>query len=258
MERALQFSGYEVAHVWGEGAHSGAQATSIFPQVIRWLWKDYPKPVNAGISKNYLLQDIILPGEGWKPVNNLQRFTDTKQAKATNGNVYIIENQTANQYSKLYLVTPKGKKVLCETNSNHFEGLALTPDQTQLYVVEPSSHWIWIFQINIDGTLRYKQHYGWLHVPDQAENAGGCAIACDNAGRVYVATRVGVQVLDQTGKVAAILPLPGNVPATNLYFGGFGFNTLFVACGQKIYSRKLNVRGVSPLDMPNKPPTPKL
>ncbi|MEJ7780560.1 MAG: alpha/beta hydrolase-fold protein [Daejeonella sp.] len=258
MERALQFSGYEVAHVWGEGAHSGGQATSIFPQVIRWLWKDYPKPVNAGTSKNYLLQEIVLPGEGWKPVNNLQRFTGTKQAKATNGYVYVIENQTANHYSKLYLITPKGKKLLCETNSNHFEGLALTPDQSQLYVAEPSSHWIWIYQINADGTLRYKQRYGWLHVPDQAENAGGCAIACDNAGHVYVATRMGVQVMDQIGKVAAMLPLPGNLPATSLYFSGFGFSTINVVCGQKTYSRKLNVRGISPVDSPNKPPIPKL
>ena len=42
MERALVFSGYEVNHVWGDGAHSGKQAASVFPDVMRWLWKDWP------------------------------------------------------------------------------------------------------------------------------------------------------------------------------------------------------------------------
>ncbi|WP_431215331.1 alpha/beta hydrolase [Puia sp. P3] len=31
MERALVFSGYDVRHVWGEGAHSGAHGTALFP-----------------------------------------------------------------------------------------------------------------------------------------------------------------------------------------------------------------------------------
>jgi enterochelin esterase-like enzyme len=51
MERALSFAGYEVNHVWGEGGHSGNQGNSIFPDAMRWLWKDWPKPVPKGNSK---------------------------------------------------------------------------------------------------------------------------------------------------------------------------------------------------------------
>src|SRR4029078_9983515 len=40
MERALKFSGYEVEHVWGDGGHTGKQATAIFPDAMRYLWKD--------------------------------------------------------------------------------------------------------------------------------------------------------------------------------------------------------------------------
>src|SRR5882672_8197329 len=47
MERALTFAGYEVKHAWGEGGHSGAQGNSIFPDVMRWLWKDWPKAAGA-------------------------------------------------------------------------------------------------------------------------------------------------------------------------------------------------------------------
>ena len=48
MERALSFAGYEVNHVWGEGGHNGNQGTSVFPDAMRWLWKDWPKPIVVG------------------------------------------------------------------------------------------------------------------------------------------------------------------------------------------------------------------
>src|SRR6204780_4202289 len=55
LERALTFAGYQVKHVWGEDGHNGNQGTSIFPEAMRWLWKDWPKPVVAGLSKNQFL-----------------------------------------------------------------------------------------------------------------------------------------------------------------------------------------------------------
>src|SRR6266850_7487854 len=52
MERALVFAGYEVEHTWGDGGHTGKQATAVFPDAMRWLWKDWPKQVAAGQTKN--------------------------------------------------------------------------------------------------------------------------------------------------------------------------------------------------------------
>jgi enterochelin esterase family protein len=31
---------YDVAHVWGEGAHSDAHGGAILPDVLRWIWRD--------------------------------------------------------------------------------------------------------------------------------------------------------------------------------------------------------------------------
>src|ERR1700690_4460050 len=42
---ALQYAGYDSTFVTGTGAHSGAQGGAILPDALRWLWKDYPKPV---------------------------------------------------------------------------------------------------------------------------------------------------------------------------------------------------------------------
>lgn len=67
MERALTFAGYEVAHAWGDGPHSSKHATEIFPDAMRWLWKDHPRAVEAGKGSDRL-QEIVIPGEGWETV----------------------------------------------------------------------------------------------------------------------------------------------------------------------------------------------
>jgi len=33
---------YDVKTVWGEGAHNGKHGGAIFPDTMRWLWRDYP------------------------------------------------------------------------------------------------------------------------------------------------------------------------------------------------------------------------
>jgi gluconolactonase len=66
MERALEFSGYEVNHVWGNGSHSGKQITAELPDALRWLWKDWPKPVGNGPTQNGTLNALLIPGEPWK------------------------------------------------------------------------------------------------------------------------------------------------------------------------------------------------
>ena len=32
---------YQVAHAWGDGGHTANHGASIFPEILRWLWKDY-------------------------------------------------------------------------------------------------------------------------------------------------------------------------------------------------------------------------
>ena len=64
MERALTFAGYEVNHVWGTGGHDSKQATSVFPEAMCWLWKDWPEPVKAGLGSQQM-KDLLIPGEGW-------------------------------------------------------------------------------------------------------------------------------------------------------------------------------------------------
>jgi len=48
MDRALEWAGYEHTHLWGDRAHDAAQAVCAFPDVLRYLWKDWPAPVKTG------------------------------------------------------------------------------------------------------------------------------------------------------------------------------------------------------------------
>lgn len=68
MESALSFSGYEVAHSWGHGGHDGVHAENIFPDVMRWLWKGWPKEVECGVSRNDMLSEIIDSQSQWQEI----------------------------------------------------------------------------------------------------------------------------------------------------------------------------------------------
>jgi enterochelin esterase-like enzyme len=68
MAHALEFAGYEERHDWGTGGHATKHATAVFPDAMRWLWKDWPQPVRTGATRNELLNAILIPGEGWQLV----------------------------------------------------------------------------------------------------------------------------------------------------------------------------------------------
>jgi len=43
MVAALTEKGYDVNYTWGIGTHSSKQAGAILPEMLRWLWRDYPR-----------------------------------------------------------------------------------------------------------------------------------------------------------------------------------------------------------------------
>jgi sugar lactone lactonase YvrE len=136
-------------------------------------------------------------------------------------------------------------------------GVTLSPDQTLLYVSDGGSHWVYSYQVQPDGALLYRQRYYWLHTPDDADDSGAGGMCVDQDGRLYVATRLGIQVCDQAGRVNAILPTPNGV-VTGLCFGGENFDTLYAACGSTLYKRKLKVSGANAWAAPHRPAPPGL
>ncbi|MGE0883288.1 MAG: SMP-30/gluconolactonase/LRE family protein [Blastocatellales bacterium] len=335
MERSLSFAGYEVAHVWGEGSHNGRHGTALFPEAMKWLWKDWPAPVKNGATRNNTLTDILIPGEGWQLVSEGHRFTEGPAANpkgevyftdgannrifkvgldgkvsefitnsnrgsgqalgpdgrlytvngsqqivaydptgkmsiiaegirgndivvASNGNIYVTEpNVPAIEQSNVWLIKPNGEKQVIDTGIKYANGITLSPDQTLLYVDDYRSHWVYSYQLKADGTPQFKQQYYWLHVPDTVDMSQADGMRVDRDGRLYVATKMGIQVCDQAGRVNAIIPTP-NGRISNLSFGGENGDTLFATCGDKVYKRKLKVKGAPAWDTPVRPAPPRL
>ena len=67
MNRALEFAGYDVRHVWGSGTHNTAHATALFPEAMAWLWRGWPATIQPGKSGNPGLK-ILQPGQDWQMV----------------------------------------------------------------------------------------------------------------------------------------------------------------------------------------------
>ena len=337
MERALKFAGYEVEHAWGDGGHNGKHGTAIFPDALRFLWKEWPALPKAGLGSPQL-KEILVPGADWQLVGEGYKFTEGPTANAAgevfynegpssttykvgpdgkpvvfladskkgdgqrfgpdgrlysvaaatqqilawdaagkaaviadgfkgndlvvanNGNIYVTDpNWTGanTNTSKVWLIKPDGSKQVVDTGLKFSNGVTLSPDQSLLYVADSRSHWVYSYQVKADGTLQHKQRYFHLHMPDTADDSGADGLRTDRDGRLWVATRLGLQVCDQAGRVNCIIPTP-NGKCSNLTFGGPNGDILYVSAGDKVFKRQVKVKGADHAAKPIKPGAPRL
>ena len=172
--------------------------------------------------------------------------------------MYVTEPfERGQKPGNVWFISADGAKRIVDTGLKYPHGITLSPDQSLLYVDDNRSRWVYSYQILADGSLANKQQYFHLHEPDTADDSGAEGMHCDRDGRLYVATRLGVQICDQAGRVELILPTP-NGRVANLAFGGEHFDTLFCTCGDKVFKRQLNVKGALPFAAPVKPAAPHL
>ncbi len=174
------------------------------------------------------------------------------------GGIYVTQpGWNGTDPSQIWYISPKGEKKVVDKGLRFSNGICLSPDQSLLYVADSRSHWVYSYQVQPDGSLAHKQKYFHLHVPDTAEDSGVDGLRVDRDGRLYCATRLGLQVCDQAGRVNCIIPTP-NGKLANLCFGGPNFDVIYACCGDKVYSRKVKTQGARAYDAPNKPATPRL
>jgi gluconolactonase len=178
------------------------------------------------------------------------------------GVIYVTEpGWDGKSPSKIHCLKPADggtfTDTVVDTGLKFSNGLCLSPDQSFLYVADSRSHWVSSYQVNADGTLANKQRFYHLHVPDTADDSGADGMRVDRDGRLWVATRMGIQVCDQAGRVNCIIPTP-NGKISNLCFGGPDFTTLLATCGDKVYVRKGKPTGAPHFLPPSTPHKPAL
>lgn len=183
-------------------------------------------------------------------------------AEGIHGNDLILLHNgggycTDPDHKTVWYFTSGGEKKEVDTGIDFPNGLAASPDQTQLLVTDTNGRFCFSFMIQQDGTLAAKQEYGWLHVTDHLRSDADGA-AADTEGRYYVATSEGVQILDALGRVTFIIEKPQSAWLSNVTFGGPAWDTLYATCGSAVYRRKLKATGAMPWKPPVSPPKPRL
>ena len=117
------------------------------------------------------------------------------------GGIYVTQPGGGGSPSQVWYINRQGEKRVVDSGLKFANGITLSPDQSLLYVADYGSHWVYSFQVRPDGTLAYKQRFYRLHTPDTADDSGSDGIRVDRDGRLYVTTRMGIQVCDQAGRV---------------------------------------------------------
>jgi gluconolactonase len=330
MAAALEFAGYDAKFVTGTEAHNSIHGSSILPEALIWLWRDWKQPVRAAQPGNRR-GGILEPGMGWELVSEGHRFTegpavdkagnlfftdvpDSKIWKVdANGKVSLFKQDSGNANGlmfgpdgKLYacqngrqrivaydmngaetviaegvqsndlVVNARGEIYFTDPRNNQVwfidaqrnkrvvhngltfpNGVMLSPDQTLLTVADSRTKWVWSFQIQPDGSLAHGQPFYRMETHDENDASGADGMTMDTEGRLYVATRIGLQICDQPGRVNLIVNKPHPGPLSNVAFGGPDMQTLYVTAGDKVFKRRVRSKGVLPWQ-PVKPPRPRL
>jgi gluconolactonase len=126
-----------------------------------------------------------------------------------------------------------------------------------LFVADSATRWIWSFEVQPDGSLANGEPFYGLELPLAGEgklvNSWADGMTFDTDGYLYVATKAGIQICDQAGRVFAILRKPSAADPSNVVFGGSDFRTLYVTAKDKVYRRRLQHAGYLPWQPPKWP-----
>jgi gluconolactonase len=161
-------------------------------------------------------------------------------------------------HESVYRIAVDGSvtRVITQPEIHRPNGIALSPDESTLYVVDScpdagGNRKIWAFDLPQDRLPRNQRL-----VFDFAPGRGGDGMAVDQEGNLYIAAGVlqprskhetadvpaGIWILSPSGEVHGRIPVPEDV-LTNVTFGGEDLKTLFVTAGKTLFRTRVSVPG---------------
>ncbi len=336
MASALEYRGYDYKFVTGTEGHNGKQGGAVLPDALRWLWRDWPKPISnpakAAAGHFADISNVADPASDWELVGEGYGFTEGP-AVDKNGNVFfadvannriykvdaasgkvslfrentggtsglmfgrdgrlyaaqngdkrivaydpdghrtvLAENVGSNDLAvstrgevyftdpstkRVWLIDAQGKRRAVNDSLQFPNGIRFSADERILFVADSATRWIWSFQVQPDGSLPNGEPFYRLELPLAGDgklvNSWADGMAFDTEGHLYVATKAGIQICDQPGRVFGILRKPSSADPSNVVFGGTDFHTLYVTAKDKVFRRKLRSQGYLPWQPPKWP-----
>jgi gluconolactonase len=94
MARALEYAGYESAFVTGDQGHNAVHGSAVFPDALRWLWRDWTRPIarSRGVAgaERHFVTEILDPDHDWELVSAGHGFTEGPAVDAR-GDVFFSD-----------------------------------------------------------------------------------------------------------------------------------------------------------------------
>lgn len=142
----------------------------------------------------------------------------------------------------IYYIAPDGTVTrLVDKDLPNPNGIILSPDEKTLYVIPTGSEKMWAYPVVSPGKIGEGRVFCTLKQPAGKEGTGGDGLCIDTAGRLYITSRLGVQVFDPNGKHLGTIEFPEQ-PA-NCDFGGADMKTLYVTARTSLYAVKMEAVG---------------
>ena len=163
-----------------------------------------------------------------------------------NGAIYFTDPSN----HQVWYISPQGEKRVVDKGLGYPNGLVLSPDQGTLVVVDMKSADLYAYRVEPDGSLKFKQPFWTMRTLPDKLDAGGDGITVDSEGRLYVATQLGMQVFDTSGRLGGVIDKPQVAWLANAAFAGPKLDTLYVTCTNRVFKRKINAKGVRYFDSP--------
>jgi len=135
----------------------------------------------------------------------------------------------------VFRATPAGTAELIADDMSRPNGIALSPDQNTLYVVDTMTGELRTYPVGVDGTVGAKSTLA-------TTSPGPDGMAVDDMGHLYIATSVGVEVYRPDGSVVGTIPVPEQ--PSNCAFGGEDRKTLYITARTTVYRVALQVTGI--------------
>jgi gluconolactonase len=157
------------------------------------------------------------------------------------GYVYFTETPT----KRIHCITPdKQHRIADEGHVTKPNGISISTDEQTLAVSDYGGRHVWTWRIGPDGALTAASPYMTMQLHTGKEEAVGDGMTTEEKGRYFVTTDLGIQVFDPTGRLSGIIAKPvATGKIVSVEFAGKDHDQLFVAAGDKIFSRKLKVKG---------------
>jgi gluconolactonase len=156
------------------------------------------------------------------------------------GGVYFTEPDKRTVW---YIPPQGGKAIPVDKDIQRPNGIVLWPKRGTLVVADTDGPNLWAFAVDAAGKLSKKEPFYTMLTPPAHSRSGADGMAMDTAGRLYVATFLGIQVFDVQGRLTGVIEKPQAEFLSNVEFAGPKFDTLYATSTDKLFKRKTAVIG---------------